>query len=61
MAVGPEGFRYLCLACARGLEDGEDDVYLPPLDLLETLAGVFPDQARGQLAHIATVFQAAQV
>lgn len=61
MAVGSEGFQQLCLACRRGLEDGEEEVYLPPLELLETLVGVFPEQAWGQRQHLATVFQAAQV
>lgn len=61
LAVGTEGFRHLCLACVRGLEEEDEDVYLSPLELLETLCGVFPEQARGQVAHLGMVFQAAQV
>lgn len=61
MGVGTRGFQHLCLACRRGLEDGEEDLYLPALELLETLLGVFSELARGQLEHLASVFQAAQV
>lgn len=61
MAVGTEGFRHLCLTCVRGLEDGNEDVYLPPLELLESLGGVFPEQTREEFAHLGMVFQAAQV
>ena len=40
---------------------GQETLYLPPLGLLETLAGVFPEQAMAQRDQLATVFQAAKV
>lgn len=61
LAVGSGGFQELCLACRSGMEKGDEASYLPPLGLLETLASVFPEQARGQREHLATVFQAAKV
>ena len=60
LAVGAGGFQELCLACRSGMGKGEKS-YLPPLGLLETLVGVFPEQARGQRDQLATVFQAAKV
>lgn len=55
------GFRELCLACRRGLEEGEEGVYEPPLGLLETVTHVFPERALGQEAQLAEVFLAAAV
>lgn len=61
LSVGAAGFQQLCLACTKGLQDRNEESYLPPLGLLETLIGVFPEQARGQHEHLAAMFLAAQV
>lgn len=61
LAMGAAGFRELCLACRRGLEAGIEDVYLPPLGLLETMVLVLPERAKGQEGHLAAVFVAAKV
>ena len=61
LSVGVAGFQQLCLACRKGLEDEDEESYLPPLGLLETLVGVFPEQTRGQHKYLAAMFQAAQV
>lgn len=59
--MSSSGFQELCLACRRGFEEGESRVFLPALGLLETMVGVFPEQARGQEGHLAAVFLAAMV
>ncbi|CAM9525786.1 unnamed protein product, partial [Scytosiphon promiscuus] len=60
LAMGTAGFQEVCLACRRGMEEGDSGAFLPPLGLLEAMVGVFPEQARGQEGHLAAVFLAAQ-
>lgn len=43
------------------MEEGIEDVYLPPLGLLETMLAVLPERALGQEGHLAAVFVAATV
>ena len=38
-----------------------EDVFFPPLGLLETMVFVLPERARGQESHLAAVFVAAKV
>lgn len=59
--MGAAGFQELCLACRRGMEEGMEGVYLPPLGLVETMVAVFPERGRGQESHLAAVFVAAMV
>lgn len=59
--MSPAGFQELCLACRRGMEEGDDGVFLPPLGLLEAMVKVFPEQARGQEGNLASVFLVAEV
>eukprot|EP00903_Cladosiphon_okamuranus_P009357 g8923.t1 len=60
LAVGVAGFQELCLACRRGMEQGLEDMFLPPLGLLETMVFVLPERAMGQEGHLAAVFAAAE-
>lgn len=59
--MGSAGFRELCSACRKGLEEGEEGLYEPPLELLEVMAGVFPEQIARHQGQLATIFHAAQV
>ncbi|CAM9556832.1 unnamed protein product, partial [Hapterophycus canaliculatus] len=60
LAMGTAGFQEVCLACRRGMENGDSGAFMPPLGLLEAMVGVFPEQARGQEGQLAAVFLAAK-
>ncbi|CAM9264954.1 unnamed protein product, partial [Choristocarpus tenellus] len=60
LAVGSQGLRSLISTFQKGIEDHDEGAYLPPLELLETWAIVFPEQIMGQLGPLVAAFQSAQ-